>query len=173
MIRSADAAALLLLALAAAGVSAAAPPARGPVQVEADRAELDERRGLAVYTGRVRIRQGGLEARGERLTVHIDAEGRLTRAVVTGDPATCRRAPASPGSRPVECEARHIEYLPQREALVLTGAAVLRQGPNVFRSEHIAYDLAREVVRAEPQAHGGGRVRVTIEPQRGKDGETR
>ncbi len=167
------ASAALLLALAAAGSLGAATPPREPVRVEADRAELDERRGVAVYTGAVRLRQGRLEARGERLTVHTDAEGRLTRAVVTGDPATCRRAPASPGGHPVECRARRLEYLPQREALVLTGAAVLRQGPNVFRSEHIAYDLAREVVRAEPKAHGGGRVRVTIEPRRGEDGEAR
>jgi len=166
------ASAALLLVLAAAGAAGAAPP-RDPVRVEADRAELDERSGVAVYTGAVRLRQGRLEARGERLTVHTDAEGRLTRAVVTGDPATCRRAPASPGGHPVECQARRLEYLPQREQLVLTGAAVLRQGPNVFRSEHIAYDLAREVVRAEPKAHGGGRVRVTIEPRRGRDGEAR
>jgi len=165
--------AALVLALAAAGAVPAAPPAQEPVQGEADRAELDERRGVAVYTGSVRLRQGRLEARGERLTVHTDAEGRLTRAVVTGAPATCRRAPASPGAGAVECRARRIEYLPQREALVLTGEAVLHQGPNVFRSEHIAYDLAREVVRAEPRTHGGGRVRVTIEPRRGGSGERR
>ncbi len=157
----------LALALAATGVGAAPPDE--PVHVEADRAELDERRGIGVYTGRVRLRQGRLQAAGARLTLHTDAEGRLVRAVLTGAPATCRRAPVAGEKRAMECRARRLEFYPAQDRLVLTGAAELRQGPNLFRSEHIVYDLARELVQADPGAAGGGRVRVTIEPRRGQE----
>lgn len=155
--------AALLVALLLAGAAQAAPPREEPIHIEADRAELDERRGTAVYRGDVRLRQGTMRAAGTELTLHTGPDRRLERAVITGAPAVWRREPGAEGPA-LEGEARRIEYFPAERRVVLTGAAVLRRGASRFRSERIVYDLARDVVLAGPGADGRGRVRATIVP---------
>ena len=61
-----------LLALAVPLVTIALPVAaqnQAPIHVEADRLDLDQRAGTAVYTGNVDIRQGNMQLRGERVTM--------------------------------------------------------------------------------------------------------
>ena len=59
---------IALLALAVP-LSAAAQTTQAPVEVEADRLDLDQRAGTAVYSGNVNIRQGEMQLRGERVEI--------------------------------------------------------------------------------------------------------
>ena len=48
-----------------------------PIEVEADSLEVREQENISVYTGNVRLNQGSLEFRCERLTLHFDDQNEL------------------------------------------------------------------------------------------------
>jgi lipopolysaccharide export system protein LptA len=65
---------------------------------------------------------------------------------------------------PVRGEARRVEYEVASENLFLIGDAVLFQGKDSMRSDRIAYDRVRAVVKAGAAAEGKQRVRISIQP---------
>src|SRR5690554_7145276 len=80
----------LLLPLVAAPTLAQSRDAEAPVEVEADRLDLDDRAGTAVYTGEVDIRQGSMRLTGDRVEIQRNAQGQLSRAIATGERAYLR-----------------------------------------------------------------------------------
>ena len=74
----------LVLLLAAGGAAGLATDKDQPMDLEADAADIDEGRGVSVYTGNVVATQGSMRLESEKLTVHhpagkaqrIEAEGR-------------------------------------------------------------------------------------------------
>lgn len=136
-----------------------------PIQIQADRAELDQRKGTAVYTGAVHLTQGSLEVTSDRLVItsknneviRIDAEGQ-------GTPAHYSQR-AKPDQPPLLANARTITYLTKEKRIKLLGNAHLTQGKNTFAGANIDYDIANQFVSANG-AVGGGGVRVTIDPSK-------
>ena len=81
--------------------------------------------------------------------------------VAEGRPVKFRQQAAE---GPVEGEARHVEYEVDSENLLMAGDAVLIQGKDSMRSDRIAYDRVRAVVKAGAAAKGKQRVRISIQP---------
>lgn len=133
-----------------------------PIHIEADRADLDERRGISVYRGGVVMTRGTLRITGDEITLYV-RDDTVRKAVAVGTPATYRQRPDG-REEDIRAEARRMEYHAEQNKVILLGGALLQQGGNMFRSERIEYDLARDVVNA-----GGGtgneRVRVIIQPR--------
>ena len=158
--------AALLFALAWPGASwALSSDSAQPIELEADSARIDERTGVSVYTGNVKLIQGSRRLDAERLTVERTAEG--DRLVAEGRPATFSQQPDDK-PEPVEGRALHIDYHTGQEQVILTGEAEVWQGGNRFASERIVYDASSDTVRggqASPGSQPGERVRITIQPQ--------
>ena len=136
-----------------------------PIELEADSARIDERTGVSVYTGNVKLIQGSRRLDADRLTVERTAEG--DRLVAEGRPATFSQQPDDK-PEPVEGRALHIDYHTGQEQVILTGEAEVWQGGNRFASERIVYDASSDTVRggqASPGSQPGERVRITIQPQ--------
>jgi lipopolysaccharide export system protein LptA len=160
---------LLALACAGAGPAQALTSDREqPIDLEADSAHIDERTGISVYTGNVKVTQGSTRLLADRLTVERGTDG--NHLVAEGRPATFSQLPDGK-PEPVEGRARTIDYHTAREQVILTGAAEVWQAGNRFASERIVYDSAGDIVRggqASPGAQPGERVRITIQPQPAK-----
>ena len=159
-------AAVLLLALAwsSSGWALSTDSAQ-PIELEADSARIDERTGISVYTGNVKLTQGSRRLDADRLTIERTVEG--DRMIAEGEPATFRQQPDDK-PEPVEGRALNIDYHTGKERVILTGEAEVWQGGNRFASERIVYDVASDTVRggqANPGSKPGERVRITIQPQ--------
>jgi lipopolysaccharide export system protein LptA len=154
----------LLLLLACTAAPALDSDRDQPIYIEADRVDIDDVRGISVYRGNVRMSQGTLVITGDVVTTHHDADHHLTRAVSEGAPASYRQL-LEGQSRELEAYAPRMEYrVDERLIYLLDGARVI-QGKSVFEGNRIEYDMAEDVIRAEGDASGKGRVRAVIQPQ--------
>ena len=147
-----------------------------PVLLEADQATLSDREGVGVYRGNVIVRQGTMRITGDVLTLY-SRNGHIVRAIMEGNPATFRQRPEGK-PEDVRARARRMDYEAEKDRIVLTGRAVVWQGGDVFRSERIVYDIARDRVEAGGTADGktgkggeGGRVHIILQPAAGPQGE--
>lgn len=141
----------------------AAPDKPTPVTIEADRMELDQKRGTSVYTGNVVLVQGGLEIKAERITLY-SVKKKLQRAVAKGSPATLVQQGESEENT-IKAEAATMEYQPQSGEVQLSGKAQLWRGGSAFSGEQISYDLERQMVKASGSEEGQGRVKVLLQPE--------
>lgn len=141
-----------------------------PMLIEADRAELDDAKGISIYRGNVRVTQGTLLLTGEVMTVYNKGD-EVQKVIMEGTPATYRQRPDNK-DQDVRARALHMEYFTNPEKIVLTKQAEVEQEGNVLRSERIVYDVPLDRVNAgttEPDE----RVRITIQPKPGKPPEVK
>ncbi|NIP73863.1 MAG: lipopolysaccharide transport periplasmic protein LptA [Gammaproteobacteria bacterium] len=137
-----------------------------PMHIEADEVTIDDKKQVSIYKGDVVVTQGTLRITADKLTVYAH-QGDVQRMVAVGRPATYRQRPDDK-DQDVKAEALTMEYLADREVVILTDQAKLWQGPNTFASERIVYRLDRDQVDAGRKA-GGERVRITIQPKEDDD----
>lgn len=162
--RHAIALSLCLCAGLAGEAAALSSDREQPMYVEADRADIDDKRGVSVYRGNVKITQGTLILTAAELTVH-SKDGDIVKAVAVGKPATYRQRPDGK-EQDVEAEALRMEYYGSDQKIILIDQAEVRQGGDTFRSQRIHYDIAKDVVNAGATAGSpGDRVRITIQPK--------
>ena len=137
-----------------------------PLDLEADSAEIDEGKGMSVYTGNVIAIQGSMRLESDRLTIfHTGAKAERLEA--EGKPARFQQLPDD-SPEPVKARALRLEYRLDSEELTLIGEAVVMQGKDTFKSDRIIYDRVRSVVKGGAAAEGKERVRITVDPQ-GRD----
>ncbi|AVI63088.1 lipopolysaccharide transport periplasmic protein LptA [Halomonas sp. GFAJ-1] len=153
-----------LLALAVP-LSAAAQTTQAPVEVEADRLDLDQRAGTAVYSGNVNIRQGEMQLRGERVEIQRNDAGELARAIATGERAYLRNQ-LDGETTPMEGWARRIIYHVAERRVELIDQAELTQRGDRFQGGRLEYFIDREVVQARSEVDGSEsqRIRMTLQP---------
>ena len=75
---------LFALLLISCGAQALPGDEQKPIEIEADRAELDDATGTATYSGSVRLDQGSLKVRAARLIIETDAQ-QVQRITAEGD----------------------------------------------------------------------------------------
>ena len=77
----------------ASGALALSSDSEQPINVEADRATLDDSRSVMTYEGSVIVTQGTIRILADRLDLHYDQQRRLEKAVASGNPARYRQLP--------------------------------------------------------------------------------
>lgn len=165
-----------LLALLATATAWALPEDRNqPIRIQADTAELDERRGIAVYRGDVVITQGSLKITGSKVTVTRDDKGEIEVFTAIGAPAYYEQKPSVDQSL-AQAYGKTIQYFAESERVVLIDQAKVIQDGNTFEGEKIVYDTRRQIVNAgragssqvtTPQP----RIDMTIQPRSQEQGD--
>ena len=111
--------------------------ASGPVDVEADRIEVQDRADRAVFAGNVRVRQGGLSLNAARLTVAYTGSA--------GGGPQIQRLDASGGvtvkSASETARGDFAIYDLNRRLITMLGGVTLNQGANVVRGGRLVIDL--------------------------------
>ncbi len=133
-----------------------------PITVEADSMDIDDGARTSVYRGNVVLHQGTITLKASKVTV-IQGKGKgdSDRIVAEGTPAILRQLPDGKQEH-IEGRARRMEYSVDSELLLLIGQASLKQGNDNFRSDRIAYDRKKAMIKAGKSAQGNQRVRITI-----------
>ena len=131
-----------------------------PVNIEADRATVNEKTGHSVYEGNVYVRQGTLVLRGSKMTVQLN-DNSIDTLVLTGDPATYRQRPDGKESDQ-HAEAQRIEFYAKEDRIILLKKArVWRSGDNELRSDRIVLNLKSDTFKAGSNKPGD-RVFITL-----------
>nr|MBO2512266.1 lipopolysaccharide transport periplasmic protein LptA [Gammaproteobacteria bacterium] len=120
----------LILSLGAPLGSAAAwalPSDRDqPIRIQADSAELDERKGTAVYRGDVVITQGTLKITGDTVTARQLPGGEIESFTSVGQPAYYEQIP-DVDKELVQAYGITIEYFARDNRIVITDQAKVVQ----------------------------------------------
>jgi lipopolysaccharide export system protein LptA len=142
---------------------AAITPAQQPMPVElsADRAEINDAQGTGVYRGNVVLTRGQTRLTGSVMRTFTDEARRLQRVEIEGSPARYRAL--QPQGPPRRAEAPRMEYYAAApERLVLLGGGRVWEGDNSVTGEVITHypDSQRTVADGEDQ----GRIKVRVFP---------
>ena len=134
-----------------------------PIQIEADRASLDQPKGLTVYEGNVVVTQGTILLRAARAQVVQDKAGNQ-QAIAHGSPATFRQKIEGKNEW-LDAQGKRVEFDSAKNTVQLFDNARLKRGEDIVMGAHIVYNTRDETY----QVNGGGGTAGTTT---GKDGNT-
>lgn len=141
-----------------------------PVNLEADRVNVDDAKQTATFEGNVILTQGTLTIRGDRMVVQQDADGFKT-GVAYGKLASFRQKREGYDEY-IDGYAERIEYDSKAEKLQMFNRAFLKKGNDDVHGNYISYDAANEFFRvvgggkeAATPNNPDGRVRAVIQPK--------
>jgi len=143
------------------------------IRGSADNLTVDQKNGVATYTGSVKIAQGSLMISADSIVIHTNSDSSVEKMIATGSPARFQQQPEK-DQGVVTAAAKQITYTPNNEHLVLIEEASVEQNGAVMSGPHIDYDLVKEVMKAagNNNASGGGqRIEIVI-PPKGSKAET-
>lgn len=135
-----------------------------PIYVAADRASIDDKTGITVYTGNVDITQGSMILRGDRIELRRDTEGNVDQIISDGAPAYFEQQPSADQSVTVATGSK-LDYAVGTQLLKITGNAKVTQAGDEFTGARINYDMDKALVDAFSDSKSDKRVRMVIQPR--------
>ncbi|MCW2267974.1 lipopolysaccharide transport periplasmic protein LptA [Pseudomonas sp. JQ170] len=141
-----------LLSLSAALGSASAwalPTDRDqPIRIQADNAHLDDKKGVATYTGDVIITQGSMMIKGNTVTITRADSGDIDVVTSVGNLAYFEQQQSADKPDKMKGWAVTIQYQSQKELVVLTDRAKVENEGNTTEGEKIVYNTKSQVATA-------------------------
>lgn len=145
-----------------------------PINLEADKVTVDDKKQISTFEGNVVLTQGSMRITADRILVRQDKKG-IQSATAYGKPATFKQKREGIDEY-VEGFAERAEYDGRSEKLELFDNATLKRGQDEVRGSYITYEVVSEFLQvfgSNPQAttssKPGGRVRAVFQPQPKKD----
>ncbi|MFK5894498.1 MAG: lipopolysaccharide transport periplasmic protein LptA [Pseudomonadota bacterium] len=141
-----------------------------PIELEADSADINDKKGISIYRGNVILIQGSTQLHAETLTLFHNQQHKLTKLEAIGSPARFKQRPDKQKDD-VKAKAGKIIYYVKKELIHLYNNASFWQGKNSFQGEEIIYDTKNDIVKAtskktaDGKIQSGGRVKVIIQSQ--------
>ncbi|MGB3620259.1 lipopolysaccharide transport periplasmic protein LptA [Ketobacter sp. MCCC 1A13808] len=134
-----------------------------PLKIVADTALIDEKSGMAVYTGSVVLIQGTLKIVADKLSIQT-IEGKVDKVMADGAPALFSQVP-EPNQSEVIAKAKRIDYMVIDQKLLLKRSASIVQEDNIFRGEEILYEIQSQRLQAqgETKDHKPGDIKRRVE----------
>ena len=154
----------------AAGARAEKADRDKPVNLEADRVDVDDSKKVSIFEGNVVMTQGTLVIRGDKMMVKQDAEG-FQYGTVWGNRANFRQKREGYDEY-IEGWGERIEYDGKADRMQLFTRAQMRRGNDDVHGNYISYDGNTEFFQVigggKAVATGNnpdGRVRAVIQPK--------
>ncbi|WP_323815762.1 lipopolysaccharide transport periplasmic protein LptA [Cellvibrio sp. NN19] len=139
------------------------------IRGSADNLTVDQKNGVATYTGSVTISQGSLKISADSIVIHTNPDSSVEKMIATGSPARFQQQPDHDQGI-VTAAAKQITYTPNNEHLILIEDASVEQNGAVMSGPHIDYDLLKEVMKAagtKSTTGQGQRIEIVIPPKGG------
>ena len=163
-----------LLSLSAALGSASAwalPTDRDqPIRIQADNAHLDDKQGVATYTGDVIITQGSMMIKGNTVTITRAASGDIDVVTSVGNLAYFEQQQNAAKPEKMKGWAVTIQYQAPKDLVILTDRAKVENEGNTTEGEKIVYNSKTQVATA---GRGGStvgsprqRIDMVIQPKK-------
>jgi lipopolysaccharide export system protein LptA len=141
-----------------------------PVNVEADRVDLDDAKKEAVFQGNVTLTQGTMTIKADKVIVKQDAEG-FQYGIAYGNPAHFRQKREG-SDEYIEGFSERLEYDGKADKVQMFTNARIQRGGDEVRGDYISYNAVTEFFQvigggksvASP-GNPQGRVRAVIQPK--------
>ena len=141
-------------------------PTQEPIFIESDSLDIDESKGVSIYRGNVKFRQGAASLAADVITVHARQRQDVEKIIAVGSPARFKHLAQTDEEQDSSGEAKRIEYYAADALIVLDGEARFQQGDSHFAGSRVEYESDKKIVRAGKNVSGGeGRVQIVIQPQ--------
>lgn len=147
-----------------------------PMHLEADRVSIDDANQISTFEGNVKITQGTMIIRGDKIVVTQDNEG-FTASTATGQPASFRQKREGLDEY-AEGFGETIKYDSRDETIDLIGNAKVKRDEDEISGDHITYNSKTEVFLVHSAQYleegeagnlantqGKGRVHAIIQPK--------
>ena len=135
---------LLLLGLLPMHILALSTDRDQPIQIEADKLEIDDSSHISVYQGNVSMRQGSLDIKADRIVLHFDADKNLEWLDITGSPAVFKQLNAR--QQPISGSAQRMKYHEQQSLLEMNGNARFKSDKDSLESDLSTAIKPRDIV---------------------------
>lgn len=135
-----------------------------PIHITADTAELNDKTGISIYRGDVKMVQGTTILTGDVVTIH-STDSEVEKIISIGELATYQET--TDDGDDVFAEAEEMIYNRILSTIDLYRSAKVTQEENIFKSEHILYKIEEELIEAGNSlpAQKKERVNMTIIPE--------
>lgn len=139
-----------------------------PIQIEADKATIDNMKGTAVYEGNVIVMQGSIRLNAATVTLNYNDQNDIEKVVAMGQPTHFKQRLDS--GEEIKAKAKEMEYNAVKDMLHLRVEAELRKernGEDTYTSTapRITYDTQRGIITADKGKNKKGRITMTLKPQ--------
>ncbi len=145
-----------------------------PINLEADAADIDDLKGISIYTGNVILTQGSMVIKSAKLTLYNDKNKELEKAIAVGTDKKLATFKQRPEGKDKDFRARSktMIYFLNKDKIHLLKKAYVWQAGDTFSGDKIIYDTKKETVVASSvknkngqPASSGSRVKVVIQPK--------
>ncbi len=141
-----------------------------PVNLEADRVDLDDAKKEAVFVGTVTLTQGTLTIKADKIIVKQDAEG-FQYGIAYGNPAHFRQKREG-SDEYIEGFSERLEYDGKADKVQMFTNARIQRGGDEVRGDYISYNAVTEFFQvigggksAATSSNPHGRVTAVIQPK--------
>lgn len=141
-----------------------------PVNLEADRVDLDDAKKEAVFEGNVSLTQGTLLIKADKIIVKQDADG-FQYGIAFGKPAYFRQKREG-FDEYIEGYGERLEYDGKADKMQMFTNARIQRGGDEVRGDYISYNAVTEFFQvigggksAASAGNPQGRVRAVIQPK--------
>ena len=136
-------------------------PNNQPIHIVADSALRDEKQGLTLYTGNVKMEQGNLVIDADRISI-VSQNDEVTTITAHGQPAHFFQGQTE-DQMPVTGYGNTIEYQRSEERIHLQEQASIEQNGSTVKGDSILYFINERLVKADSSQ--SDRVEVVIPPR--------
>ncbi|MBC6413531.1 MAG: lipopolysaccharide transport periplasmic protein LptA [Chromatiales bacterium] len=147
--------AVLLLTTIAGGVIGQAKDA---LELEADSVSYNNRTGVAIYRGNVKISQGDITLEGDMVEVHT-VDDKVSKLIATANPSRLTRRDQQ---QTIAAEAQRIEYKVQQGIVDFLGQVKIKEESKLLTGDYAIYDIEKKTVNMQKKKN---RVRLIIQPE--------
>ena len=134
-----------------------------PINIEADKLEIDEKRHVSIYQGNVSMQQGSLSIQSDRIILHFDEKNELQWLEIEGSPARFQQL--NDQQQQISGSALNINYHQAESLMEMQGNAVFISDKDSIESDNIRINTSNNALQAG-NADGNGRVRMLIQPKK-------
>jgi len=137
------------------------PEEKTPLKIVSDKADFDDKTGIATYTGKVIATEGEKRIEGNQLKIYRGKNNKIEKMVATGTPAIFTLPPEI--NKPfIKGHALQIDYIVEDSTVILSKEAEISQNKDSIVGEKIIYNLKTKMLRSEPVPNK--RTTVIIHP---------
>jgi lipopolysaccharide export system protein LptA len=134
------------------------------ITISAESASIDQKQGVVIYLGAVKVTQGTLEITADKVTLRTGSDKKAETVIAEGAPARFQQQLEA--DKPiVHAEANSITYAVTHERLSLDKNAFVEQNGATTSGGKIDYDITNGTVNASGIGKESGRVEFVIPPQ--------
>ena len=127
------------------------------LELEADSANYDNKTGVAIYHGNVKISQGNITLEGDVVEVHT-VDNKITKLIATANPSRLIRRDKQ---QTIEAEAQRIEYKMPQGLVDFWGQVKIKEADKLLTGDHAIYDVEKKTVNMRKKKN---RVKLIIQP---------